>query len=173
MAGAVTPSGPMDPAGALQAEAEIRRVIARYCRAVDRMDEELLRSCYHDDAHDEHGSFSGTVDEYVAWVWRLLGQYETTMHLIANQLVEFETARSARVETYGTAVHRGTSVEPRLNLVTGFRFVDRFERRSEWRILRRVAVTEWSVHVPAGAWWPVPESLRHGTRDRSDPAYWV
>jgi len=163
----------MDPSGALQAEAEIRRVIARYCRAVDRMDEELLRSCYHDDAHDEHGSFSGTVDQYVAWVWRLLGRYEMTMHLVANQLVELETARSARVETYGTAVHRGASGEPRLNLVTGFRFVDRFERRSEWRILRRVAVTEWSVQVPAGAWWPVPESLRRGARGRSDPAYWV
>ncbi|MBT5754390.1 MAG: SnoaL-like domain-containing protein [Acidimicrobiaceae bacterium] len=34
---------------------EIRDVLMRYGRGVDRLDEELLRSCYHPDSHDDHG----------------------------------------------------------------------------------------------------------------------
>ena len=125
----------LDPLERLVAEAEIRRVIARYCRGIDRMDLELVRSCYHDDAHDEHGSFSGTVDEYLAWVRPLLEKYDATMHFVGNQLVDFDDADTAWVETYGMSVHRSASDAPHLNLTTGFRFVDRFERRGdEWRI---------------------------------------
>jgi hypothetical protein len=50
----------MDDLQVLVAEAEIGRVIARYCRAIDRMDEGLLRSCYHPGATDEHGVVPGT-----------------------------------------------------------------------------------------------------------------
>ena len=69
-------------------ERAIRAVVLRYCRGVDRMDRELVRSCYHDDATDSHGSFVGTVDEFLDWAWRLLGRYTTTMHFVGNLLVE-------------------------------------------------------------------------------------
>jgi hypothetical protein len=164
----------VDELEVLLAEAEIGRVTARYCRGIDRMDEALVRSCYHPGATDEHGSFSGDVDGYVAWVWGLLERYRSTMHLIANQLVELDRADSARVETYGIAVHRGTTDEPSRNLTTGFRFVDRFDRiDGRWAVTRRVAVTEWSQVVDPSAWWELPATLRVGRRDRDDPAYWV
>jgi SnoaL-like domain len=154
------------------AEAEIRRVVARYCRGIDRMDLELVRSCYHDDAHDEHGSFSGTVDEYLEWVGALIAKYDATMHLIGNQLVEFLDADTAHVETYGISVHQSASGTPHLNLTTGFRFVDRFERRGgEWRIARRVAVADWSLRHEPEDWWPIPEGHRQGRRDRTDAVY--
>src|SRR5262245_17777267 len=37
----------------------IQEVLARYCRGVDRADLELLRSVYHPDAIDNHGTFNG------------------------------------------------------------------------------------------------------------------
>ena len=158
----------------LVAEAEIRRVVARYCRGIDRMDLELVRACYHDGAHDEHGSFSGTVDAYLEWVAPLLAKYETTMHFLGNQLVEFDGPDVAWVETYGISVHRGPADAPHLNLTTGFRFVDRFERRrSEWRIARRVAVADWSLRHGPDDWWPIPEQHRRGRRDRGDAVYSV
>jgi hypothetical protein len=162
----------MDELERLVAEAEIRRVVARYCRGIDRMDLELVRSCYHDDAHDEHGSFSGPVDAYIEWVADLLAKYDATMHVIGNQLVEFADPDTAWVETYGMSVHRSASGAPHLNLTTGFRFVDRFERRDgEWRIAHRIAVPDWSLHHEPGDWWPLPEHHRRGRRDRSDAVY--
>ena len=158
----------------LLAERAIRDVLHRYCRGVDRMDRELVRSCYHPDALDSHGSFTGTVEQYLDWLWRLLGRYRMTMHLLGNVLVEFhpDTAGLARVETYGTAHHRSDDPRPHLNLVTGFCFVDRFERRDgAWRVARRLAVTEWSRHDDPDHWWPVPPHLPAGRRDRTDPVY--
>ncbi len=123
----------------LWAEAEIRRVLLRYARGVDRLDLDLVRSCYHPDATDSHGSFDGTVDEFVTWVERVLRRYDATMHFLGNPLIELTDDRTAAVETYGMAFHRAAGGPPERNLVTGFRFVDRFECRR-----RRVA------HRPPG-----------------------
>ncbi len=76
----------------LLAERSIERVILRYCRGVDRMDRELVRSCYHAGATDSHGSFTGTVDEYLVWVWRVLARYSVTMHFLGNVLIELDPA---------------------------------------------------------------------------------
>lgn len=164
----------MDDGQRLVAEAEIRRVVARYCRGIDRMDRELVRGCYHDDAREEHGSFSGDVDDYLDWVWRLLAKYDATAHYVAQQLVEFGGGDPdrARVETYGVAVHRTAGGDDHLNLTTGFRYVDRFERRDgAWRIAHRVAVADWSRRTPPDEWWPLPDTHRQGTRDDEDPIH--
>ncbi|MEE3329886.1 MAG: nuclear transport factor 2 family protein [Myxococcota bacterium] len=153
-------------------ERAIRQVVLRYCRGIDRMDRELVRACYHPGAEDHHGSFRGDVDAFIEWVWRLLEHYDSTMHLVGNLLVEFASPQVACVETYGTAFHRGDPEEAKRNLVTGFRYIDRFERRDgDWRIAKRVATTEWArVDVPEN-WWPISDDLLSGTRDRSDPVY--
>jgi len=156
---------------ALLDERAIRNVVLRYCRGVDRLDEDLVRSCYHPDASDEHGSFSGDVEAYIEWSFGLLRDYDATMHFIGNQLVEVQ-GDVARAESYGVAYHRKQDGQPRQNLTTGFRFIDRFERRDgEWRIARRVATTEWVRAERPEERWPIPEHLRVGHRDRSDPVY--
>jgi hypothetical protein len=152
----------------------------RYCRGVDRLDPELVRSCYHPDATDSHGTFSGAIDQYLEWVWRVLQRYSSTMHFLGNVLIEFdlESPDRARSESYGIAFHRTDGGAPKDNLVTGFRFIDDFERRAraaagadQWRILRRVATTEWvSIDRPED-WWPISEAMPTGRRDRSDPVY--
>jgi hypothetical protein len=165
---------PDDPVARLVAEAEIRAVVMRYCRAIDRLDMDLLRSCYHPDAVDEHGTFTGTVDEYVAWVDRVLRRYDSTMHVVANHLAELDSPTSARAETYGFAFHHTDDGDERRNLTMAFRFVDRFELRSgRWAIARRVAVTEWVRRTDPASWWPSPEGVRVGRRDREDAVYWV
>ncbi len=162
----------IDQTEQLWAESEIRRCLLRYARGIDRLDLELVRSCYHPDATDAHGSFAGTVDEFLVWVERLLRRYDLTMHFLGSPLVEFDDATNARVETYGMAFHRAASGPPERNLVTGFRFVDRFERRDgEWRIAQRIAVTEWSRVDHEDAWWPIPDGMLQGRRDRTDPVY--
>jgi len=160
----------------LIARAAIHDVVLRYCRGIDRLDAAAVRSCYHPGATDEHGSFAGDVDQYVAWVFELLAKYDATQHFVANHLVDFAGGSSAAgvavAESYGVSIHVTADGPPKRNLVVGFRYVDRFERRDgEWRIARRVATTEWTRSLdPAGA-WPTPAHLRRGERGGTDVLY--
>jgi hypothetical protein len=149
----------------------IAEVVLRYCRGIDRMDRELVRSCYHPDATDSHGSFEGGIDAFLDWVWRLLARYESTMHFVGNLLVE-PRGDVARAETYGVAYHRSASEDPKLSLTTGFRYVDRFERRDgEWRIAERIAVTEWVRREDPATRWPIAATMRRGERGSSDALF--
>lgn len=152
----------------------IHDVVLRYCRGIDRLDLELVRGCYHPDATDDHGRFRGTRDEYVEWVGGVLMRYTGTMHVVANHLVELD-GDVARSETYGVAYHHGDPPDDhRRNFTTGFRYVDRFERRDgEWRIATRVAVREWTHTVTAEQQVIIPPERdgRRGQRDRTDAVY--
>ena len=155
----------------LLAENEIRKVLLRYCRGVDRLDRDLVRACFHEDAVDSHGNFEGDVDSLLDWMWGVLTKFDTTMHFVGNMLIEVE-GELARAETYGVAFHRGEPEKPHRNLINGFRYVDRFERRDgAWRIARRTVVTDWTrVDVPE-QWWPTPEGILCGKRGPDDPVY--
>jgi len=153
----------------------IRDVVLRYCRGIDRLDLGLVRDCFHVDATDEHGPFTGTRDEYVEWVGSVLARYAGTMHVIANQLVEV-VGDVARSEAYGVAYHWGDPPDDgRRNFTTGFRYVDRFERRTDgvWRIASRVATREWTHVVTADQQIVVPPERdgRRGQRDHTDALY--
>lgn len=153
----------------------IHDVVLRYCRGIDRLDLELVRGCYHADATDDHGRFRlRTRDEYVEWVGGVLMRYTGTMHVVANHLVELD-GDVARSETYGVAYHHGDPPDDhRRNFTTGFRYVDRFERRDgEWRIATRVAVREWTHTVTAEQQVIIPPERdgRRGQRDRTDAVY--
>jgi hypothetical protein len=152
---------------------EIREVIYLYCRGIDRRDLDAVRACYHPGALDHHGSFSGTIDEYLVWVDGLLARYEWTTHFVANILIELDTSGDrAAVESYGVSLHRSEEPKPYLNLATGFRYLDRFERRDDaWKIAERTAVSEWSIRLTPDVWWPIPDSLTKGRRGPSDVLY--
>jgi len=149
----------------------IYEVVLRYCRGVDRLDMDLLRSCYHPGAVDHHTGFEGEREAYVAWVEPLLRRLTSTQHMLGNHLVELD-GDLARSETYGTAFHLADpSIPGSESFTTGFRYVDRFERRDgEWRIAERFAVREWTR--PETDQRPrQPGEGTAGARDRTDPVY--
>lgn len=149
----------------------IQDVLLRYCRGIDRMDQSLVRACYHPDAQDEHGSFCGGVDAFIDWVWRLLGRYRMSMHYLTQTLIEV-SGDAAVAESYGISIHEGLDDRAVSNLIVGFRYVDRFERRGgEWRIARRVCTTEWVRRDDPSSRWPVSDHLRKGLRGQSDIVY--
>jgi hypothetical protein len=163
----------------LLAERAVKNVILRYCRGVDRMDRALVRSCYHPDADDHHGDFAGGVDEALRWVWDVLETYSSTVHLVANMLVEIDSdeAGSARCESYGTALHFDGGEGGRRGQAIGFRWIDDLEQRptpdgdAQWRFSRRVATTEWIQRFAADEFSAIPDRFLQGRRDRSDPVY--
>lgn len=124
---------------------EIHETVLRYCRAVDRLDLDGVRAVYAGDGVDHHTGFSGTADEFVAWLAQGLPFLDGTMHLVGNHLVEL-AGDEAVAETYGTATHWAAPyTEPGTNFTSGFRYVDHFVRTpAGWRIRERWAVREWA-----------------------------
>ena len=153
-------------------EEAIKKVHLRYCRGVDRMDFDLIRSCYHPDAVDEHGDFVGGVDGFIAYARENLPKFVSTNHCICNQLVEVH-GDVAFAEHSGIAYHRLPPDENGIekDWISTIRYIDRFERRSgEWRIARRRCLVDSDRVDPVGETL-IPSGTMAGSRDFSDPSY--
>jgi hypothetical protein len=150
---------------------EIHDVVHRYCRGIDRLDMDLVRSAYHPDGVDHHTSFSGVVDDFIAWVEPALRALDGTMHRIGNHFAEIR-GDGAVVETYGAASHWGSpSDDSRRNFTSGFRYVDWMERRDgRWAIAERFAVREWA-HSDAGRFVTIGQAGPSPQRDHTDPVF--
>jgi ketosteroid isomerase-like protein len=144
----------VSPAGELErlvAESAIRQVVARYGRAIDSMDWDLLRSCYHPDAIDEHGVYNGGIEGFIELLERTLPTEVGTNHFMGASLIELD-GDTAWVETHALGHHRSpaSESEPLRDRLFFLRYADRFELRDgEWRIAHRVVVYEpgWVMPV--------------------------
>ncbi len=164
-----TPVSPED----LIAKRACYDALTRYARGIDRCDPELVRSTYHPDAYDDHGSYQGDVDGFVAWVkGAVMDTFSCTMHKLGNSLIEIDGDR-AFGETYAIAHHVQAQLEVPTDLIMGVRYLDRFEWRSgEWKVAHRVMSFEWERSVEIGPQVFPPGSLG-GLRDSSDPVLQV
>jgi hypothetical protein len=124
------------------------RLVNAYSRACDRRDFTLLRSLYHDDAVEEHGDmFTGSADDYVAWVANALANWAATAHYVTNALFEVRGGH-AEGEIYKINYHR--TLDGAEEIITGSRSLDRYERRDgEWRFLSRSVTLDWAEKRPA------------------------
>jgi hypothetical protein len=152
------------------AEAEIKELHVRYCRANDRRDEALMRSLFHPGAIIElHQPFE--LDGFIA-LWRaVLGHYTVTWHQVGNQLVEVD-GDAAWAEHYTISTHRIAADEngPERDFVNSGRYIDRVERRNgAWKFVRRTMVNDLARTDPVP---PAPPLTgNRGARDQSDASY--
>lgn len=159
----------------LLAREEITDVVKALARGTDRLDRELMASCYHPDGTDDHNVFRGTGTEFAQWVVDTLPHFQTTMHFIGPPRIRNDGDR-AEVDTYCVAHHvsRPDDAGQQTDMVLGLRYVDRFERRDgRWLIAARVCAFDWSYTVefdPArGFGFETGWTL--GARDRTDITY--
>jgi len=168
---------------------EIQDVIYRWCRAVDRLDFDAMRTVFHPDAVDHHGPFDGPVEDLIEWIRSRHRGIPFSMHQVGNMLIEFAGSDVALVETYVRTTQRYPaesmqsldqltggqqgSFECGADLFTCSRYVDRFERRNgEWRISERTLVQDWKQVVPVAPGAPKPQpGWAVGRRDRQDPVF--
>ena len=132
----------------------IRHVMMRYARAIDRIDEDLLRSVYWPDATDNHGNYNGPVKGFIEWVIPGLGAMDQTMHMLGNIHIELYGSAAA-VESYFHASHRMVREDgSRFDAVIAGRYVDRMDKRDgEWRIARRELAYDWyREYADSGDW---------------------
>ena len=131
----------------LLAKQEIRDALMRYSRGIDLLDPDLVKSAYHPDAYDDHGTFKGNAFEFAEHVMVGLSNLTCTEHFLGNSHIEVDGDR-AYSETYHVAYHRIPASDDGVatDFTWGGRYVDVFERRDggPWLILHRTVVHSWS-----------------------------
>ena len=156
------------------AREEIRGVLMDLARGTDRLDADLIRSCYHPDAIDDHAEYRGGPEGFADWVLAVLPHFASTMHFLGNIRIEVE-GDVAHSETYCVAHHltRPDDPEGERDMCMGLRYVDRFERREagRWRIAQRRCVWDWSNTVSVDAKHRFGEAYVLGCRGGEDPSY--
>jgi len=160
------------------ASQEIRDVLARYARGVDRADGPLLKSCYHPDAIEEHGgNYAGNAFEYVDGAVERIRNMGTMQHLLGTSYIEFD-GDTAWVETYIWTFLRMTVDGRSTDTFTGGRLFDRFERRDdEWKIAHRRTIFDWNRDVPSSEGWcmgffdPSRPGMHLGRKGTADLSY--
>jgi ketosteroid isomerase-like protein len=156
----------------------IRDILARYARGIDRADGALLKSCYFDDAIEEHGSsFTGRAHDYVDAAIPKVRNMGVMQHLLGNCHIDLDGDR-AYVETYVWTFLRVERDGRSWDTYTGGRLHDRFERRNgEWKIAHRRTVFDWNRDTPSNEGWCLgyidtrAAGVLRGRKDASDPSY--
>jgi hypothetical protein len=153
---------------------DIYDAMMRYCRGVDRCDEDLMCSVYHEGA----SAFSSSAWEFVKhFIPANRAATSFTIHAIANFTVDVDGDRAHSEAYFVTYAGREDNGREVVDVFCG-RYVDEWDRRdSHWGVTRRDVIHEWSRGNAFGTEpFPIPPS-EEGTfalpvRGRDDISYW-
>ncbi len=151
----------------------IEEVAYRYCRAIDRCDEELLLSTFHADGEVDMGVYVGPVKEFASFLMPYLREnLNIAIHRLTNVLIEVDGDR-AIAESYMPGCAIGETPEGMTDFPDVMRYLDEFEKRDgEWRISFRRLVMDWNAGFPATmSDSDIFAQMNRGRRDRQDPSY--
>lgn len=146
---------------------ELAELTQRYCRGVDRGDEDLILSCYHPDGTDDHGVGPETPADFAIRVVAAMREARTWHHALAGQLFEIDND-SAVGETY--YIFHSVKNDGTQGMSCFGRYIDQFERRNGvWKILRRSVIVDWMGEISGDL--ISRGSFMLSRPDRNDPAY--
>lgn len=151
---------------------DIRQILIRYCRGIDRLDKNLISSVYHANAKDNHGSFQGDGAAFTIHVVDALREHtEATTHTLGQSSISV-TGNSASSETYVLASHRREADGQTYIDVFAGRYVDKLERQEgRWGIVERVVVWDWSKTDKVESSYYSPDDFTNGVRSADDISY--
>ena len=137
---------------------DIRDLVMRYCRAIDRRDLDQLPALYSADATDDHGAFScGPAREFLALLPNILAGMIATSHQILNHYIEVE-GDYAEGEVYMIAYHLTRDEQGReIEVIIGGRYLDVYTKRGgAWQFQTRKIVSDWNQIQPSLSDWNAP-----------------
>jgi ketosteroid isomerase-like protein len=170
----------------LQDRQAIHDCLMTYSRGVDRLDRDLILSCYHEDAIDDHGVFVGSPEQFADWAVDMHTRTHVShQHAILNHTCDLD-GDVAHTEAYFMFIGLNRRGDPLA--WSGGRYLDRFEKRDgRWAIAARLCIRDWAplkeipetldqstMTVVKGLSEEVKELMRTGpqpSRDRNDPSY--
>ena len=143
-----------------------------YVRGQDRKDLDLVKSTFWPDATEHHGLFAGPSHEFCDWSHeRHKVSRHSSLHHCGNTLIELQGDRAKR-ETAFIYVQ----VESERTKVLGGRYRDLCEKRhGEWKVLRRLVISDWAQTLAANAdfkrLFSHLSSASYGATHPADPIY--
>src|SRR5690606_39344662 len=69
---------------------EIFALSSTYMRGLDRLEPDLVRSVYHDDATDDRGFFQGGPDAFVQFAMQALAGHKANHHMLGQASIDVE-----------------------------------------------------------------------------------
>jgi hypothetical protein len=126
----------------------IADVLYSHSRGLDRLDADLLKSCYWPDAEVDYGAYKGSAHEFAEFVVvALKAQYTLTRHCLSNSLPSLNQD-IAVVESYVDAAHLLPDSDE--SMAFAGRYLDRLEKRGKvWKLQHRQVVMDWYGPQPA------------------------
>ncbi|MEY4948999.1 MAG: hypothetical protein RL698_1210 [Pseudomonadota bacterium] len=126
---------------------EIADLLARYCRAIDTLDWDLLDRVFIDDASIDYSSSGGTTGRYPevrTWLAGVLPAFAMRQHLVTNLEVELDGDRATSRCCLYNPMGRARSDGPVQLFFVGGTYEDELVRTpSGWRIARRTERQSW------------------------------
>lgn len=147
--------------------------LMRYCRGVDRMDLELMKSTYWPDSTDDHGRFVGGGQAWCEEAMKSRKALVSCNHHVSNVYSEIEGGNRAKRESMFIVVtiYR----DKKSIMLLGGRYRDLCEKRDGvWKILRRVCIWDWNQEIEGKPGWHLmraPEVSNWGAFHPHDPVY--
>ncbi len=156
--------------GRLLAKQAISEVIYAYCRAVDRMDRDLARSIWAEDADVDYGdTYRGSAVGLLDVIWRIHGTMRAHSHQVTNIIIQLDGDHAVS-ESYYSAYLRPlvAAGEAPTQLSAYGRYLDRWVRRDgRWAISHRKVASDFGdISVVNDA--PFPAT---GANNSNDPSY--
>ena len=153
---------------------EITKLLAAYCRGIDRMDLLAASGVYAHESWDEHGPYSSTGPEFIAGAMERMrsGSTVADSHMLGQTTIAVDGDR-AGAETYFVFVGHRHHADRRDELLQlGGRYVDRLvQEDGKWKLKSRICVKDWSVTIPVEQDWLDGVPWIAGGRSNDDPAF--
>jgi hypothetical protein len=156
---------------------EILNLLSVRASAADRFDPDLMRACHPPDATDNHGTYRGTMYDFITNLEKQQNEGPrclSKLHVLGNTLFEFKGG-DVFVETYHVAHETFVDEKGPIDYRIGGRYLDTFRQiEGRWLIQHRDIVYDWS-RIDAATppvWRPnmMPAALL-GKRSPDDPRY--
>ena len=154
---------------------EIKELVNLYCRAADRHDHELMRSLYHENAIDDHGSFfKGLAMDFIDRLPEIQAPMEILHHNVTTHCIELHGVE-AEGEVYILAFHKVVKEDSAFDILIGGRYFDRYAKRNGvWKFSERAVVADWAtVQDPSvvNLSHPMIDGAHLGCPGPKDPSY--
>jgi hypothetical protein len=147
----------------LRAKEQIREAMARYARGIDRRDEKLVRSVYHEDSVDEHGFGLARGGWDIAALVRRDGNgfpddWKATTHFLGQHTIEVHGDQATSEFYYFSYTRTADPDGVDWDMMDSGRYVDRWERRDgQFRVSHRVVIHDWVRTDRVSTPWPGPD----------------